>query len=629
MTNDKAAPSRTSLKNKPVLVAEAQDIGYGQQRKRLEDRCVANANLQTAGGLQLAVGMVADGVGGASAGEVAGQTVIDAVMEHIQKSTGKDINNILEDAMQSAHKALRDLALQSSNLRTMSTTGTLAAIHDGKLYLAHVGDSRAYLIRDGKIQLLTLDHSWGNEMIRQDRFKAEEVEKHSKRGDLGRYFGQPVPFEVDLGLRFFDSLPPGTHPAKSSLMSQGFALHPGDVVLLCTDGLIKPRRKAAGHYLEPEEIVKVVQRKRGVPQDTANTLISLALGRQVDDNVSAVIMEVPGGKASLGSFLPVGLPKPGGANNQWLWIIASVVGVLLLLLAAFVLPALINSGGGKEPASTSPAANTAAPVAAAGELGLARLVQGNAEYQLPGQDEATTFSEGTTLDAGPGVTIRPRVAQAVLELSDGARIYVDTGSILSLESVAGAGSQAPVTLIKLQNGRLLIQGAGVVVEADGFPFKARIPGELSIVGVDYDSENGDYQVDCLEGFCRVEGGLGETDLPAGSGVSTQNNRKLDPPGNVAYETWMALGGMLVPTPTPTALPSPTSTITPTPTATIVLPIATPKPTEQDDDSSNEQVATAVPPTVETPSDPTPTPTQEEPPEDALPEESPEPDSGNP
>ena len=611
MANGKAEPSRTTVKNNSILVAEAQDIGYGQQRKRLEDRCAIDASLQTAGGLQLAVGMVADGVGGASAGEVAGQTVIDAVMEHIKNSTGKDINQILEDAMLAAHKALRDMAMQSTNLRTMSTTGTLAAVHEGRLYLAHVGDSRAYLVREGKIQQLTLDHTWGNEMIRQERFSAEEMEKHSKRGDLGRYFGQPVPFEVDIGLRFFDKLLPGVHPAKSSLMQQGFALQPGDVILLCTDGLIKPRRKAAGHYLEPEEIIKVVQRKRGAPQDTANTLVSLALGRQVDDNVTAVIMEVPGGKATLSSFLPVGLPKPktGGLNSQWRWAIASLIGALLLVLGAIILPALISASSQKTATPTTLAGDTPA-VTAAGEMGYARLVGGIAEYQLPDQ-VATTWELEKTVNAGSGVTIRTRAAQATIELSDGATVvYIDTGSTLYLESVAGVGSKAAETRLVLEEGRLVVSGAELVVAASGIAFEALIPGQPSVMGVDYASKTGDFQVDCLGGFCRVESGFGDLELLAGSGMATTNFHNFSQSGPVAYETWLALGGQAVPTPTPTleASPTPAPSDTPAVAATqtppgFVAPTPTPSPKPGRDP---HDTATSVPPT-NTPAPPTDTP----------------------
>jgi len=292
----------------------------------------------------------------------------------------------------------------------------------------------------------------------------------------------------------------------------------------------------------------------------------------------------------------------------------------VVLFAAFAWPGFLMP----TPAPTTRATTAASPgavVTVAAELGWARLVQGNAEYQLPGQDEATTFSEGTTLNAGPGVTIRTGSAQAVLELSDGSTVYIDMGSTLLLESVAGDGSGATKTHLELRKGRLVIQGAGLVVgAADGFPFEARIPGELSIMGVDYDSENGSYQVDCLEGFCRVEGGLGDADLPAGNGVSTQNYRRLDQPGNVAYETWLELGGTLVPTPTATALPSPTParTLTPTgwPTKTPVpVYFATREPTDEPPDEPEPPDDPSPP--DDPPSD-APSPPYPEPPDDPEP-----------
>ena len=94
----------------------------------------------------------------------------------------------------------------------MGTTATVAAISDGRLYLAHIGDSRAYLVRDGKLTQLTLDHTWGNQKVLEGKLTIEQAAHHPRKDALARYIGQPNTdkVDVDLGLRLDEEPNPAT-----------------------------------------------------------------------------------------------------------------------------------------------------------------------------------------------------------------------------------------------------------------------------------------------------------------------------------------------------------------------------------------------------------------------------------
>jgi protein phosphatase len=604
------------MENKPktpqieILLAEAQDIGYGQNRKRLQDTCAA-LKITTASGKELSIGLVADGVGGASAGHVASQIVIEVVVKSIQEATENDIDIILENSLLAAQQAVREQAGKDSMMRSMSSTATLAAISGGRLYLAHVGDSRAYLVREGKILQLTLDHSWGNEMIRQDRFSEEEISRHPKRTDLGRYIGQPMALEIDLGLRFLGSGESASHPAKSELTENGFVLQPGDVVVLCTDGLIKERRKVAGHFVEPEEIVKIAQRKRNAPADIANSLVSIALGRQTDDNVTVVVMEVAGGKTSRRISIPsMSKPRP-------LHIALALCGILLIALIGIVL-----TGPGSKPTPTpTPLPSrtiTPTPPETLPPLGfaIADVVDGASEYQVSGQ-QIMQLQPGVTIPAGDGSWIRVNQGKAKLALGDKSAAYLDQSTTLNLNAVASYESQAGFTLLTLKQGRALVQSNGVIqIQADKVGFMTQLSGSGSIVGLVYDPDAANFRVDCLVGTCEISGVYGMHSLQGGQRFVVQEGQVQALLG-VPYEEWISLAPDIVPTPTitPEATLTPMASESPSPFPTTrIEPLPSSNPTKEKPKPSK----TPLPPTQQptnTPEPPTNTPKPTEKPTD--------------
>lgn len=535
-----------------VIFAEAQHIGYGQQRQTLEDRCTAQ-KITTKDGKTLTVGLVADGIGGSNAGEIASQLVVDTVVETIANTANGDIGALLGYALKKSHQAVVQAARANPALNAMGTTATITAVFEGHLYLAHVGDSRAYLVREGNITQLTLDHTWGNEKIRTGQLSIDQVEKHPRKEELARYVGMHGNFDVDEGVRVNGA----DDPASSELSVGGLELLPGDVVLVCSDGLIKERPNSNFHFVEPNEIVNTLHRNN--PDDAANTLLSLALGRQVDDNVSVVIMEAPGKKkkfTSAGSGLPL-----------WGWIGGGLILLVLLLLGISALAGLDGKGEDK-PQVNQPAGqvielsedlimDAAEVVAYTGGIPKIEMVSGGG---------LTELSVGQKLPIGPGVKLVTFTGNSVhLKLSNGDELFVGENSTIYLNDIAHEQRSGSKNLFLVQKGMFIIQASEAFVGLpDGtMPYQAELTnGEM--FGVMYGS-NGDFIVDCLQGSCKVDGIGNPIVLSSGGQAGYKANKGFQ--GEIDHAVWAALPGIVLPQPTatPTLTPTATPTITPTPT----------------------------------------------------------------
>jgi protein phosphatase len=169
---------------------------------------------------------------------------------------------MLDKAMRLANRRVH-AAAQSESRRGMGTTLTCAAVLDDKAYLAHVGDSRAYLVRRGTIYQLTKDHSWVEEQLEKGLLTPEEAESHEWRNLVTRVLGtrpQVVPDLVETDLQ------------------------PGDVLVLASDGL--------HGQVKPEEILTELKRTRD-RQHVIEYLIGLANERGGPDNITCVVVEVP------------------------------------------------------------------------------------------------------------------------------------------------------------------------------------------------------------------------------------------------------------------------------------------------------------------------------------------------
>jgi protein phosphatase len=214
---------------------------------------------------------VADGMGGAAAGEVASKLAMEVLDESFSRyvdalNEGRPIvgiESLTEKAIRLANRRVYAEAVKHEVQRGMGTTLTLVAIRNDHAYLGHVGDSRAYLVREGKIYQLTKDHSWVEEQLEKGLISEEEAKGHEWRNLITRALGTRPQVLPDL--------------VEIKVKSQ-------DIFVIATDGL---------HGLVlPEEILEEIQRTKN-HQSSVEYLIARANERGGPDNITLVIAEVP------------------------------------------------------------------------------------------------------------------------------------------------------------------------------------------------------------------------------------------------------------------------------------------------------------------------------------------------
>ncbi len=232
----------------------SQATEVGLVRKQNEDSVCVDPGL--------AFFAVADGMGGHRAGEVASRMALETVVRRLNAGHREDAAKSLLEGVRQANSSIYAASRSDGSCRGMGTTISAAAIRDGELILAHVGDSRAYLIRGDKIHPLTEDHSLVQEMIRHGGISREQAREHPHRNVLTRALGTDPEVDVDL-------------------ISTG--LEKGDIVLLCTDGLCG--------LVGDEEILQLV-REAGVPHRAVKNLVDEALKRGGADNISVIVVEL-------------------------------------------------------------------------------------------------------------------------------------------------------------------------------------------------------------------------------------------------------------------------------------------------------------------------------------------------
>lgn len=221
--------------------------------------------------------VVADGMGGHASGEVASALAVHALRDALRKDLDfiedfldgdpsvrpEDIRNLLEAAAHAANRAVYEQALQDATKRGMGTTLTAMMILDGHGFIAHVGDSRAYLVRGGEVRLLTEDHSVINELKRRGKLRPELIEKLQVKNAVTRAVGVYETVEVD---------------------TFHFLVAPGDRFVLCSDGL-------HGYFEREAELAEVIA---GLGEEMATQrLIELANARGGKDNITAIVVTVP------------------------------------------------------------------------------------------------------------------------------------------------------------------------------------------------------------------------------------------------------------------------------------------------------------------------------------------------
>jgi len=162
----------------------------GMTGKNNEDRyAVASFVLDQRNRIPVLFAVLADGIGGHRAGEVAAELAVNHLMQAVARSDGRHTRQTIEDAVIEASEAIAAHAGSNENLKGMGATCATAWIVGDKLHTAYVGDSRIYLIRSGRIQQLTVDHSWVQEAIEKGILTPEAARQHPNVHVIRRYLG--------------------------------------------------------------------------------------------------------------------------------------------------------------------------------------------------------------------------------------------------------------------------------------------------------------------------------------------------------------------------------------------------------------------------------------------------------
>jgi protein phosphatase len=232
------------------IVEEAGRTDVGRQRTANEDSLVMRPPLFA----------VADGMGGAKAGEVASAVAVAAVED--ARESGEPIEAQLAGIVRDANRRIYDLAVADESRRGMGTTLTLVKVHDGEVSLAHVGDSRAYRMRDGELTQLTRDHSLVAELERSGQITAEAAEHHPQRSIITRALGPEPDVDVD---------------------TYTLAGREGDVFLICSDGLTS--------MISDDEVASILRSARSL-DEAAEALVLAANQSGGKDNITVILFRL-------------------------------------------------------------------------------------------------------------------------------------------------------------------------------------------------------------------------------------------------------------------------------------------------------------------------------------------------
>jgi PPM family protein phosphatase len=255
--------------------------------------------------------VVADGMGGHPAGDVASQIAMNSLIEAFPALPNGDLGLALKQAYRRANEAVFQAGEDEPAHAGMGTTLTSALLHGKYATIAHVGDSRAYLLRGEALTQVTRDHTMVAEEVAQGRLTAEAARRDPRRNRLTHVIG--------------------THPRLESKLPAIFELTllPGDRLLLCSDGLYD--------VLDHGEM-----RRALVEQDTsdaARRLVEAAKERGTRDNATAVVAAAIPTRVPTAAALPGPASRTGGLPGMVIAAVVAILLVVLLLLAVFVLGA--------------------------------------------------------------------------------------------------------------------------------------------------------------------------------------------------------------------------------------------------------------------------------------------------
>ncbi len=253
-------------------VAQLTDVGRKREHNEDNMAYVIPKDSQVMS-MKGALFIVADGMGGHAAGEVASEIAVDTVSNVYYMDDNLDVAGPLLQAIKRANVAIHQRAAENMLRSGMGTTCVAAVLRGNAAYIANVGDSRAYLVRQGQVKQISLDHSWVAEQVRAGLLTEDQARTHAQRNVITRSLGTQPDVEVDV----FREL-----------------IQPGDTLVLCSDGL--------SGLISDEELMRIVE--QSVPQESVYHLVERANENGGPDNITAIVVQVH----------EVGVEPPGVLN---------------------------------------------------------------------------------------------------------------------------------------------------------------------------------------------------------------------------------------------------------------------------------------------------------------------------
>ena len=251
--------------------AELTDVGRRRERNQdnVAHQVPTDAQVLDEKG---ALFIVCDGMGGHAAGEVASELGVKTIREEYYNTPGSDVITSLATAVERANTTIFEHASEHPEFNGMGTTCVALVIAGGRAFVVNIGDSRAYIIRNGKMRQVTRDHSWVAEQVRVGLLTEEQARTHSHRNVITRSLGTQPNVTADLFVE---------------------TMHNGDRVLLCSDGL--------HGYVDEHDIEQAVT-SDDPPETAVQSLIDMANNNGGPDNISAMLVnliDVPESKGAL------------------------------------------------------------------------------------------------------------------------------------------------------------------------------------------------------------------------------------------------------------------------------------------------------------------------------------------
>jgi protein phosphatase len=375
------------IRNDRAHLSVATQTHAGMSGKNNEDRyAITSYQVSESDTTPVLFAVVADGIGGHRAGEVAAELAVNHISQAIAESDAQHPRQILEKAIQDASNSIVAQASSAPEEQGMGSTCACVWVIGNQLYTASVGDSRIYLLHEGRVQQLSTDHTWIQEALEKNLITQDYARDHPNIHVIRRYLGSPEPPEVDFRLRLYDS-----EPDTQAEGNQGMPLSPGDTLLLCSDGLTD--------LVWDDEIGEII-RTKGNLKAAAQGLVDTANQRGGHDNITVVLISVPRDMTW----------KPVKKRNWLPWIIGGILAFVFSIVCVSVLTInLLRSNRivtATPTSTTTTISSTSTPIATELPIQTVETSSFPSETVLPPTQEPT-YTPWPTNTVGPSGTQTP------------------------------------------------------------------------------------------------------------------------------------------------------------------------------------------------------------------------------